>query len=765
MSTAEPWHIWLLQPELVEQVDFITLHLLPYWEGVALEVAVDDALARYEQVRRRFPGKPIVIGEVGWPSAGNPVKQAHASPAAQAVFVRQFVARAEAMKLDYFLMEAVDQPWKQATEGTVGAHWGLLDAQRQPKFAFDGTVLADPYWQAKAAAATVLGLLAMLPFLWRFAHMRLAGRVAFALMAQAAASFAVLLFTRPFEHYLRLTDALMLAVLLPALILMAAMLLAQCFEFAELFWRGSLRRQVTTAPLPAGPASVEPGAPLISIHLACSNEPPDTVIQAIDSLIALQWPRLEILVVDNNTQDPKRWQPLQAHVEALWSRGLAHKAPADGGTDALPGPTLRFFHLPQWPGFKAGALNFALRHTDAEAKWVAVVDADYVVGPHWLTQVAAWLQAQDVGIVQAPQAHRQWQGRRLARMMNWEYEGFFRIGMHHRHERNAIIQHGTMTLIRRAALDTLGGWDEACICEDTELGLRVLEAGWAAVYVDEVMGAGLVPVDFGAYRRQRQRWAQGGMQILRRHWRALLLPAPGRRAAAAVDAPPGSRRGLGLGQRYHFLAGWLPWLGDALHLLFSVLLLLWSLGFLLAPQFFGLPLWLFVVPLAVFFAARALLGPLLYRRRVACSGADAAGAAVAGMGLSHSVAQGVLAGLTAQPAQFHVTRRVGHPGELPSRRAALVGGQGGVGAAGRAVGLRRRAAEPVRAGRPGAAGLDRAAGRAVAALRSGHLLCLVVGSPAAEIGSVRCRSSCRRCRHAAAAAGRADLRPRRLQSA
>ena len=736
VSTAEPWHMWLLQPRLAEHVDFITVHLLPYWEGVAVEDAVEDALARYEQVRQRFPGKTVVIGEVGWPSAGNPVKRAQASPAAQAVFVRQFVARAEAMKLDYFLMEAVDQPWKQATEGTVGAHWGLLDAQRQPKFAFTGTVLADPYWRVKAGAAAALGLLAMLPFLWHFAHMRLAGRVAFALMAQAVASFAVLLFTRPLEHYLRLTDWLMLAVLLPALVLMAAMLLAQCFEFAELFWRRSLRRRARLKPwLPDQAATKALAAdvdadvnadtdtatdtatgapPLISIHLACSNEPPEAVILAIDSLVALQWPQLEILVVDNNTTDPQKWQPLQAHVEKLWAQGIAQRTPTDGTSvdttgllghndaaetapvDAAiePRPRLRFFHLPKWPGFKAGALNYALQQTDPQAQWVAVVDADYVVKPQWLQQLAGWMQAREVGIIQAPQAHRHWQGSRLARMMNWEYEGFFRIGMHHRHERDAIIQHGTMTLIRRSAMQQAGGWDEACICEDTELGLRVLMRGWRAVYVDEVMGAGLVPADFGAYRRQRQRWAQGGMQILRRHVGALFAPpfTGGTPATATAKAkvtataarttanatgtgtgtatatatataalPQAPRSGLRLGQRYHFLAGWLPWMGDALHLLFSVLVLLWSLGFLLAPQYFGLPLWLFVVPLAVFFTARALLGPLLYRRRVPCNWADTLGAALAGMGLSHSVAQGVLAGLTAQPAQFHVTQRVGLP--------------------------------------------------------------------------------------------------------
>jgi exo-beta-1,3-glucanase (GH17 family)/cellulose synthase/poly-beta-1,6-N-acetylglucosamine synthase-like glycosyltransferase len=626
VSTAEPWHVWMKQPELAKRVDFITIHLLPYWEGVPVEAAVEETLRRLEEVRARFPKKRIVIGEIGWPSGGDPVGVALATPERQAAFIRGFLARTAHLGLDYYFMEAVDQPWKRATEGKVGAHWGLYDSARQPKFAFSGPVHADPYWHLKAALATALGLAAILPFLLRFAHMRLASRVAFAAVAQAVASFGVLLATLPLVDYLRAIDTAVLAVLLPGLALMAAILLAQAFEFAEMFWRGGLRRLAPPRPL-----SPETPAPFVSIHLACCNEPPDMVIATVDSLLALDWPAFEVVVVDNNTRDAALWAPVQAHVEAR-VQALA--------ASGRPGPALRFFHLPEWPGYKAGALNFALAQTDARAAWIGVVDADYLVRPDWLRGVAGYFEQPDVGIVQAPQAHRDWGDRWLRRMMNWEYEGFFRIGMHHRHERDAIVQHGTMTLIRRASLEGAGAWTPECICEDTELGLRILQHGQRAVYVDRVFGAGLVPADFDAYRRQRRRWAEGGMQILRRHAGALF-----------------GRSRLTLGQRYHFVAGWLPWIGDALHLAFSLLAIAWTIAIIATPQHVSVPVALFAVPLGVFFVARAVFGPLLYWRRVPCPPSDIAGAALAGMGLSHTIARGVLAGLAGRRAVFTVTRK------------------------------------------------------------------------------------------------------------
>ena len=109
-----------------------------------------------------------------------------------------------------------------------------------------------------------------------------------------------------------------------------------------------------------------------------------------------------------------------------------------------------------------------------------------------------------------------------------EYRGFFHIGMVERNERNAIIQHGTMTLVRRDALEEVGGWAEWCITEDAELGLRLFEAGYEAAYIPRSYGRGLMPDTFIAYKSQRYRWAYGAMQILKHHAGALLRPATAR---------------------------------------------------------------------------------------------------------------------------------------------------------------------------------------------------------------------------------------------
>jgi exo-beta-1,3-glucanase (GH17 family)/cellulose synthase/poly-beta-1,6-N-acetylglucosamine synthase-like glycosyltransferase len=623
VSTAEPWHVWLAQPQLAQHVDFIAIHVLPYWEGESIETAVQTSLAQIERVRARFPGRTVVVAEIGWPSNGPPLGKARATATNQALFVRGFLHEATAKGIDYFLIEAFDQPWKIATEGRAGAYWGLWDAWRAPKFSLAGPAESDPHWRQKAGAASVLGLVLGLPFLLAGKRLRLAARMTFSVAAQATASMGVILLSIPLAHYLTVLDAVGLVLMLAALAFISATLLTQAFEFVDRFWPGAAPRHAKPRAEPhvEVASSMSASPPFISIHLACANEPPAMVIRSVESLLALDWPAFEVIVVDNNTTDPQARQVL-----ADWAASRQN-------------PRLRFAQFPHLAGYKAGALNQALTLTNPAAQWVAVVDADYVVQPQWFRHVQAHLHDDGVGVVQAPQAHRQWSGRWFDRMMNWEYEGFFRIGMIHRRERNAIIQHGTMLLVRSAALRRLR-WNEHCLCEDTELGLRLLRDGYRAVYVDEVLGTGLLPANLPAYARQRMRWAQGAMQIFRLHAGALLGRSP-----------------LTLGQRYHFLAGWLPWLGDALHLVFSVVMIVFSLGMVYLPNRLEPPLWLFVAPLLAFFSARLLIGPVLYRRCVPCGLADLLGAAVAGMALSHRIARGVLQGLWGGPAVFQITRK------------------------------------------------------------------------------------------------------------
>jgi exo-beta-1,3-glucanase (GH17 family)/cellulose synthase/poly-beta-1,6-N-acetylglucosamine synthase-like glycosyltransferase len=632
VSTAEPWHVWLRHPQLARHVDFITVHLLPYWEGVPAEQAVDYALARYDELRRAFPKKRIVIGEIGWPSRGDRVGGAAASPAAQAAFVREFLARTAERPLDYYLMEAFDQPWKQAHEGRAGAYWGMFHADRTPKYALDGAVEPDARWRAKALAASLVAAPFMLWFAFAFRRLRATGRVVFCALIQASVAALVWVATIPLEFYLGWADWAAIAVMVPAAAAMLAVLLANGFEFVEVLWRRAWRREFR--PLaPVAPID----EPFVSIHLPACNEPPEMVILTLESLARLDYRNFEVLVVDNNTRDERLWRPVEAACGRL-------------------GPRFRFFHLADWPGFKAGALNFALRETDPRAAIVGVVDADYAVDRGWLARLVGHFADANVAVVQAPQAHREFESSAFRRMANWEFDGFFRIGMHHRNERNAIIQHGTMTLVRRSALEGVGGWAEWCICEDAELGLRLMKAGHDVRYVDAVLGRGLTPADFAAFKAQRFRWAFGAMQILKRHLRALVLPGK-----------------LTLGQRYHFLTGWFSWFADALHLVFAFGALAWTIGTLAAPGVFTLPLDLYLVPVLVFLACKALFGPLLYRARVECSWADLAGASAASMGLSHAIARGVLAGLVRRNGTF---KRTAKGANGAARRASAVREEG-----------------------------------------------------------------------------------------
>jgi exo-beta-1,3-glucanase (GH17 family)/cellulose synthase/poly-beta-1,6-N-acetylglucosamine synthase-like glycosyltransferase len=616
VSTAEPWHVWLRYPQLARHVDFITVHLLPYWEGVPAEHAVDYALARYAELRRAFPRKRIVIGEIGWPSRGDRVGGAIASPAAQAAFVREFLAHTAERPLDYYLMEMFDQPWKQQHEGRAGAYWGVHHADRTPKFALEGPVETDARWRTKALAASLLAAPLMLWFAAAFRRLRAAGRIAFCVLIQAAVTALVWLAAIPLEFYLGPADWAAIAIMIPAAAAMLAVLLANGFEFVEVLWQRAWRREFQTLA-PVAPAN----EPFVSIHLPACNEPPEMVILTLDSLARLDYRNFEVIVVDNNTRDERLWRPVEAACARLGAR-------------------FRFFHLPEWPGFKAGALNFALARTDPRAEVIGVVDADYAVDRGWLARLVGHFADPAVAVVQAPQAHREFAGAAFRRMANWEFDGFFRIGMHHRNERNAIIQHGTMTLVRKTALEQVGGWAEWCICEDAELGLRLMRAGHDLRYVDAVLGRGLTPADFGAFKAQRFRWAFGAMQILKRHWRALVLP--GR---------------LSAGQRYHFLTGWFSWFADALHLVFAFAALAWTAGAIAFPGVFTLPLDLYLVPVLAFLACKAIFGPVLYRARVDCSWADVLGASAASMGLSHAIARGVFAGLWRRNGTFHRTAK------------------------------------------------------------------------------------------------------------
>jgi exo-beta-1,3-glucanase (GH17 family) len=148
VTYADVWEFWLRNRELAEAADFITIHILPYWEDfpIAAERAGSHVDAIVGRVMASFPGKDILVGEVGWPSAGRMREGALPSPSNEALVLAEVMARARAKGYRVNLIEAFDQPWKRRLEGTVGGYWGLFGESRQPKFAWGLPVSDHPAW-------------------------------------------------------------------------------------------------------------------------------------------------------------------------------------------------------------------------------------------------------------------------------------------------------------------------------------------------------------------------------------------------------------------------------------------------------------------------------------------------------------------------------------------------------------------------------------------------------------------------------------------
>ncbi len=148
VTYADVWEFLLKNPKLAEVSDFITIHILPYWEDqpVGIDHAMEHVQAIFTRVQQQFPGKRIYVGETGWPSEGRQRDAAIPSLLNQARFTREFIALADKLKLPYNFIEAYDQPWKKGLEGTVGGYWGLYDAQGREKFPLTGPVIPDQHW-------------------------------------------------------------------------------------------------------------------------------------------------------------------------------------------------------------------------------------------------------------------------------------------------------------------------------------------------------------------------------------------------------------------------------------------------------------------------------------------------------------------------------------------------------------------------------------------------------------------------------------------
>jgi cellulose synthase/poly-beta-1,6-N-acetylglucosamine synthase-like glycosyltransferase/exo-beta-1,3-glucanase (GH17 family) len=621
VTTGEIWNIWRDHPQLASSVDFVAAHVLPYWENFTDKQAVDQAVAMFQLLRDQFPGKRIMIAEFGWPSAGYNLRSANPGPFEQAVTLRNFVSRADAIGMEYNIVEAIDQPWK-FFEGGVGPYWGILNADREPKFSWTGPVVNPNYWKL-ATIAVLVGILLSLPILRLDRPTAMQGFVLSA-AANGVGAWVATVFAYWTGHYFVFGSAFALTLGLILLVPLVLIAMARIGEIATIaFGRNPRRLIVKEATLAPATIGANVSFPKVSIHVPAYFEPPEMLKQTLDAVARLDYPNFECVVIINNTPDPEFWQPIQDHCLLLGER-------------------FKFINAEDVKGFKAGALRIAMERTAADAEIIGIIDADYVVTPDWLKDLVPVFADPRVGLVQAPQDHRDGDRSLMHYIMNGEYAGFFDIGMVQRNEANAIIVHGTMCLIRRSAMDMAGGWAGDTICEDTDLGLAIIEHGWLTHYTNTRYGHGLLPDTYEAFKKQRHRWAYGGFQIVKKHWRRFL---------------PGASR-LSPDQRREFALGWLNWLGaESLGVLVAILNLIWVP--IVAFADIAIPDKILTLPIIAAFVVSLAHFVVAYRLRVPVKTGQMLGAMIAAMSVQWTVSRAVANGLITEHLPFARTSKGG----------------------------------------------------------------------------------------------------------
>ncbi|MGF1506752.1 MAG: glycosyltransferase family 2 protein, partial [Anaerolineae bacterium] len=378
------------------------------------------------------------------------------------------------------------------------------------------------------------------------------------------------------------------------------------------------------------PTLPEPGpTPHVTIHVPIRNEPVSVLDATLRALARLDYPDYDVIVLDNNTTDERLWKPVEALCQEL------------GFT---------FHHVENLEGYKAGALNLALRLTSPASDLIVIVDADYIVEPDFLRAAAAPFADPAVGFVQTAQGSLNVEQSPVTRDFSVVFEYFYDVTMVARRQRNSIIFAGTMGLISRSALEEVSGWAEWSITEDAELSLRLLARGYRGVYLHHNYGYGRMPANYLDCRRQWYRWIFGGAQYTLRHFWAILL---------------NPRVGLSLRQRIDYLMGGLLMSLSASGMMFmSFGYLIAGLGLAVAAQVSQSPALLFhnyavIAEVTIIYHLFLVLHSLLIAHVSSQMSRISLRQALAGILSSFSViivlAHAVLNALLVQPAAFHRT--------------------------------------------------------------------------------------------------------------
>lgn len=236
--------------------------------------------------------------------------------------------------------------------------------------------------------------------------------------------------------------------------------------------------------------------PSVAVQLPLYNEL-YVVERLLDAVAALDYPRekLSVQVLDDSTDE---------------TVGVAADSIA-----RLRASGLNIVHVRRGSreGYKAGALAYGLAQSDAE--FVAVLDADFVPPPDFLTRIMPHFANDNIGMVQARWGHLNDGDNLLTRGQSLALDGHFVVEQTARNRSGWLMNfNGTGGVWRAAAIRDAGGWQDTTLTEDLDLSYRAQLKGWRFLYLPDLVVPGELPLQMTAYKQQQARWAKGGTQCM-----------------------------------------------------------------------------------------------------------------------------------------------------------------------------------------------------------------------------------------------------------
>lgn len=246
-------------------------------------------------------------------------------------------------------------------------------------------------------------------------------------------------------------------------------------------------------PLPELPNLIN--TPSIVVFVTVAGEPVEIVRNTVTAILAAKYRNKKVFILNDSFVAQKdNWQEYEILAAELGIECITRKRPG---------------------GAKAGNINNALRHTTSDL--VAIFDADMQPYPDFFAKTVPYFADPQLGFVQTPQYYFDHAENDVTAAAWEQQEFFFGPIMRGKQANNAAFICGTNVVIRRAALDSVGGMNETSIAEDFLTSLHIHRLGWKSLYVPEVLAQGMAPGDIYSYFKQQLRWARGSVDVLFRN--------------------------------------------------------------------------------------------------------------------------------------------------------------------------------------------------------------------------------------------------------